>query len=82
MFRQALLARQKGFDLSLHREPLEPPPHVWKVLFVLALTVVVSVLSARRARRDWRSFVRRAERDARSEARTQGALVAGGYGRD
>ena len=29
--------------------PLEPPPHVWKVLFVLALTVVVSVLSARRA---------------------------------
>ena len=28
--------------------PLEPPPHVWKVLFVLALTVVVSVVSARR----------------------------------
>src|ERR671934_271434 len=29
--------------------PLEPPPHVWKVFWVLALTVVVSVLSARRA---------------------------------
>lgn len=30
--------------------PLEPPPHVWKVFWVLALTVVVSVLSARRSR--------------------------------
>jgi len=29
--------------------PLEPPPHVWKVVYVLALTVVVSVLAARRA---------------------------------
>src|ERR671937_1044647 len=30
--------------------PLEPPPHVWKVMWVLALTVAVSVLSTRRAK--------------------------------
>src|SRR5919204_50074 len=29
--------------------PLEPPPHVWKVFWVLALTVAVGVLGARRA---------------------------------
>jgi alpha-1,2-mannosyltransferase len=30
--------------------PLEPPPHVWKILFVLSLTTALSVLAARRMR--------------------------------
>ena len=30
--------------------PLEPPLHVWKIVFVLLLTATLSVLAARRAR--------------------------------
>jgi hypothetical protein len=30
--------------------PLEPPPHAWKIVFVLALTAALSVLGARRIR--------------------------------
>ena len=38
--------------------PLEPPPHVWKILFVLALTAALSVLGARGLRRETARRVR------------------------
>jgi hypothetical protein len=45
--------------------PLEPPPHVWKIVFVLSLTAAVSVLGARTALRR-----PRARRRARAGTRT------------
>jgi len=45
--------------------PLEPPPHVWKVVFVLALTAALSVLAAGPALRR-----PRARRPARAGTRT------------
>ena len=45
--------------------PLEPPPHVWKVVFVLALTAALSVLAAGPALRR-----PRARRRARAGTRT------------
>jgi alpha-1,2-mannosyltransferase len=45
--------------------PLEPPPHVWKVFFVLLLTVTLSVLAAEPGLR-----LRRARRPGRAGTRT------------